>query len=547
MRFALTTSREASVTGTEARAGLLPRLKAVMKELLLDISKIHKNANPDRIALFIIALGILIQIPLIFKPFTDAAGGTWRQTDTASIAYHFLVNGFRILYPQIYWGGSGPGYVEAEFQLYPFIVALLYAGFGEHLWLGRLVSFVFSTLTIITFFLFARKVLKLPATLWSLILFVFSPLFLRLGTAFMPEATVMFFYVAALYLFYRWLDEQQSLLLFLASASTALAILVKPTSSHIGLIFALLAIERYGGSIVKNWRAWLAAVICVLPGVLYYWHAHNLYSEYGNTFGLLSGGDSKLGNLYYWLSPHFYKGVAGTEVAWVFTPLAVPVFLIGFFQSLRRRQTILLFSVITIGIYYLIVARYSGYGRGTQYHIYMIPFAALGFGAGIDWLASHKRCRLGVFGVLMAIASIIALVAWSAHSYGGMLRSAEPEDLIACAKCVQKLVPADSRIIVSTTGQSEVMDIPGIPIPDNYQEPMLFFYSQRYGWSLPADWLAPGKIEELRREGASYYVVFNRDLILTHPDVGDYLAASARQVGPGIESGCGIYQFEPSR
>ena len=75
----------------------------------------------------------------------------------------------------------------------------------------------------------------------------------------------------------------------------------------------------------------------------------------------------------------------------------------------------------------------------------------------------------------------------------------------------------------------------------------MFFYSQRHGWSLPADWLAPGKIEEYRREGAGYYVVFNRDLLLTHPDVVSYLAVTARQVGPGIESGCGIYQFEPSR
>ena len=213
------------------------------------------------------------------------------------------------------------------------------------LWLGRLVSFVFSTLTIITFFLFARKVLKPQAALWSLILFVFSPLFLRLGTAFMPEATVMFFYLAALYLFYRWLDERRLYLLFLASASTALAILVKPTSIHIGLIFALLAIQRCGWSVIKNWRVWLAGVICLLPGALYYWHAHNLYLEYGNTFGLLSGGDSKFGNFYYWLSPRFYKGIAIAEVTLVFTPLAVPVFHHRLFSISSRGARPYCFSV----------------------------------------------------------------------------------------------------------------------------------------------------------------------------------------------------------
>jgi hypothetical protein len=512
-----------------------------MLKLILRISKIYKT-NPERIALFIIVSGILVQIPLAFTPLSTP--DNWRQSDTASIAFHFLVNGFRILYPQIYWGGSGPGYVEAEFQLYPFIVALFYAGFGEHLWMGRLVSFLFSVLTIVTFFMFARKVLKPQAALWSLVLFVFSPLFIRLGTAFMPEATVMFFYVTALYLFYRWLDEQRPYLLFLASASVALAILVKPTSIHIGLIFALLTIERYGWSIFKSWRIWIAVVISLLPGAFYYWHAHNLYLEYGNTFGLLSGGDIKFGNINYWLSPSFYKGVINIEILWVFTPLALPAFLIGLFQSFRRHQTIALFGVVTLGLYYLIVARYSGYQRGIQYHIYMVPFAALGFGAGIDWLLNQIPHPLGMS---IAIVSVLGLIVWVAPTYLSMLQSVVPKDFLACAEWVQKLVPPDNRMIVSTTGLSQVMDIPGIPIHDNYQDPKMFFYSQRHGWSLPADWLAPGKIEEFRRQGASYYVVFNRDLMLKHHDVVNYLADSATQVGPGIDLGCGVYRFKSSR
>lgn len=521
---------------------LVSREGNLIRELRLGIWIIRKNATSARLAIFIICLGILVQFPLVFKSFT--AGGLWRQTDTASIAHHFLVNGFKILYPQIYWGGNGPGYVEAEFQLYPLLVALLYSILGESVWLGRLVSFVFTILTIIVFFLFARKVLNPQAVLAAMILFVFSPLFNRLSTAFIPEATVMFFYVSALYLFYRWLDEQRFWLLLLASISTALAILVKPTSIHIGLIFALMTIGRYGWSIIKNWRVWVACVTSLLPGAFYYWHAHNLYLEYGNTFGVLSGGDSKFGNLGYWLAPSFYLRLAGKEATLVFTPLAVPVFLLGFLQSLKSRQTLLLFSVITIGIYYLILARYSGYGRGDQYHIFMVPFAALGFGIGIKSLIDYKNRRLGR---LTAVAATIGLVAWSTPAYLGMLRSVEPEALITCAQWVQKETPADSLIIVSTAGLSKVSDIPGIPIVDNYQEPMMFFYSQRHGWSLPADWLAPGKMEELRAEGASYYVVFDRDLMSTHADVVAYLATSATQVGPGIETGCGIYEFVQTR
>lgn len=42
-----------------------------------------------------------------------------------------------ILYPKVDWRGNSPGYAEAEFQLYNFLVAILYSLFGLYEWLGR--------------------------------------------------------------------------------------------------------------------------------------------------------------------------------------------------------------------------------------------------------------------------------------------------------------------------------------------------------------------------------------------------------------------------
>ena len=85
----------------------------------------------NRAAIPIIGLGFLIRIPLILF-----SSELWRPVDTACIAHFFLVNGHRILYPQIFWGGYGPGYVEAEFRLHTFIVSPLNLVFGENMWLG---------------------------------------------------------------------------------------------------------------------------------------------------------------------------------------------------------------------------------------------------------------------------------------------------------------------------------------------------------------------------------------------------------------------------
>lgn len=49
---------------------------------------------------------------------------SWRQTDTAAIARNFYEHGYRFHLPQVDWGGSGPGYVESEFPIYTYSVAL---------------------------------------------------------------------------------------------------------------------------------------------------------------------------------------------------------------------------------------------------------------------------------------------------------------------------------------------------------------------------------------------------------------------------------------
>jgi len=338
------------------------------------------------------------------------------------------------------------------------------------MWLGRFVSFLFSAVTIITFYLLVKKILNQRQALWSLVMFTLSLIFLRYSTAFMPEATMMCFYVGSVFFFIKWLDKRRFFFLLLACLSTSIAILVKPTAIHIGLLFALLAIHRFGyKSLLRDWKIWFVMILCLFPFVSYYVHAHNLYTEYGNTFGVSLGGDSKFGNLYYWLSLEFYFGLAKQEFKWVFGPLGLFVFAIGLFQSTKRRYIFLLLSVIVIVVYYLIIARYSGYGRGTQYHIFMVPFAAIGFGIGIDSLLNAKNRQIGK---VLAWVSILGVVLWSAMFYPSLLRSGYTAQFITCANDVQQFVPADNLIIVSN--QYASVDKQGIP--NNYQEAMIFFY-----------------------------------------------------------------------
>jgi hypothetical protein len=86
------------------------------------ITNIFSNEKNVLIALML--SGLLCRLFNLTTPLLDYH--SWRQTDTAAIARNFYYNGFNIFYPQIDWGGTGPGYVEAEFQLVPFIIAIFY-------------------------------------------------------------------------------------------------------------------------------------------------------------------------------------------------------------------------------------------------------------------------------------------------------------------------------------------------------------------------------------------------------------------------------------
>ncbi len=485
--------------------------------------------------LFIILAGILLRLPLLFAPLTYSTD-SWRQADTASIAYHFYVNGFKLLYPQIFWGGNGPGYVETEFQLYPFLVSILYYFFGEHVWLGKLVSLLFSIGAWVLFYQLAIRIFKEDQTArWALFFLVFSPLYVRYSVEFMPEGAVLFFYICALLFFVKWLSTFNISDLIIASVSTALAILVKPTSIHIGLVFALLSFAYWRNGLLKRWEVWASVIFVLLPSVLWYWHAKNLYVTYGNTFGLLSGGDSKFGNLKILLSPHFYISILHLDSKWVLGYGLILLFIVGLWIALRKKEyRIILFGIFVIGLYYMIVARYSSADWGIQYHVYVLPFFALATGLGVKWIADNQT---GMIIKSLLWLSVLVFMLSPLNLFYRMLNPGN-DQLLQCAQNVNQLVPASDKIIVSTT--SVAVDN---GVPNNYQEPEIFFYSRRYGWSLPADRHSVAELTRLHNLGGAYFVIYSKELLENNQELYQYLKANSLQVGPGIDAGCAIYHF----
>src|SRR5262245_3040929 len=338
------------------------------------VARIPRAVNPSRTALtglqrlLLLAIVVLPSLVRLCGIDNELLGDDeWRETETATIARHFLEQP-NILYPRINWGAPGPGYVEAEFQLLPWLVHLLYRVFGPQPWLGRALAVACGALATWLVFRLARHLLRPSPALLAAFAFASTALVFRFGRAFMPEALMLVFYVLAAERFACWLERGSWRTILAAGAALALAILVKPTAVHIGLLAGILA-WRQGGLRRALGRQMLAfGAIALLPAFAYYAHAAWLHVQYGNSFGVISGGDSKWGNPSWWFDPVFYRTVLRIDVLY---GMGYAGSLLAVLALVRGRPRPLRFVcaawLLVLFVYYLIVARYAGHeSRGIQ-------------------------------------------------------------------------------------------------------------------------------------------------------------------------------------
>ena len=324
----------------------------------------------------------------------------------------------------------------------------------------------------------------------------------------MPESTMMLFYLLTLERFLRFLDKRDWSTILQGAFAFAIAILVKPTSIHLGLVLMILAAHR------SSWRTWFTpkllafAAIAMLPAVLYSAHAVSLHHQYGNTFGTISGGDSKWGGPRWWFSPRFYFHLLITDAFGSVGPAGAVLALIGMFVSMRGnwRLFVLAWSG-TLLAYYLIVARYAEIAL--QYHIFATPLLALASAAGSVFLFRLKRGQWIAAIVLCGVLAVDA--ALDVHTIRH--RDTLLHDAGVALSGVSR--PGDLVVVQSRD--------PAIDhgIPNNYQEPDVFFHADRFGRALPTDQQNPASLKSAMLCGAKWFV---------------YLPEVSSEAGPGFRS-----------
>ena len=204
-----------------------------------------------------------------------------------------------------------------------------------------------------------------------------------IATSIQPDTLSFLAFTIGFVVFRAYLDDPTTRRLVIWVVATALAGLVKPTTLELGIAQAVMCMLLRPDLLrsPRIWLGWMAVLAVVAAHML---HARQLYLDYGNTFGVLSGGDSKLPGLAELVSPRLWFGVASFEVVWGigFLGAAAALYRIAS-RTLRAEELALAGAALCVSV---LAFRYTSGYFGTHYHL---PHTVLG-----AWLVARAVAEL---------------------------------------------------------------------------------------------------------------------------------------------------------
>jgi 4-amino-4-deoxy-L-arabinose transferase-like glycosyltransferase len=368
-----------------------------------------------KIALTLVFLGVVWFGGSLDQPLLEVHPG--RQVDTALIARAFLHEGLDILQPRLPVVGVNPGYLAAEFQLYPYLVAVLYRVFGLHEMIGRLLSLSCALLALFFFLAvlqrhFSRGVVFATGLVWCA-----SPLFLTFAQTFQPDALLLLLVTASWWALERFREHRRRATLLAAVVLLALAVLVKLPAAILLLPLGFVVVEvppggRWPG-LVERWaEVATAAFVVLLPAAA--WYRHTARFAEGSVSWDVLGHLRAAETLAYWLQPAWWGELILNWCLLLGPPGAVVVVMLGWSVLARHREHRLMGLWLAGLVPFYLLTAWSLW-RHEYYHLIALPPFMYGFAGGAAWLGERfspfRAGRIGLVSGLVALT--LAGLAWS--------------------------------------------------------------------------------------------------------------------------------------
>lgn len=443
------------------------------------------------LALIIIVIGgFFARIYKIDNPIAD--WHSWRQADTASVTRIYVEKGIDLLHPkyhdlsQLQSGLPNPeGWRFVEFPLYNAIHALLVLQFPQYSLelLGRLLSVMFSLVSVVLIFLIGRKYYGNVGGIISSFAFAFLPYNVYFSRVILPEPAAVAFALASILLIILWSETDKKNYLYLSSVLFSTALLIKPYIIFYGLVILWVVLKKYNWEFIKaikNVNLWLYLIIVVLPfGLWRIW-----ITQYPEGIPYFRWAFNFMGIRF---RPSFWRWIFGERLGdmilgiWGLVP-----FVFGLLaKNSVKEQWFAHVFILGMFLYTSIVA--AGNIRHDYYQTLIIPAVCFVFARGILNLW-YTRNLIQPLTKIVALFSVVLGFYLSFKDVKSFYQINKP-DMVIAGIALDRIAPKDALVVAPYNGDTAFL-----------------YQTKRSGW--PIQQLP---IEDLVKMGAQYYVSLDKE------------------------------------
>ena len=430
--------------------------------------------------------GAVLRLMQVWMPILGVH--SWRQADTAAIARHFAEGSMQWWLPQVDWGGVGTGYVEAEFPLFPYALALLYRCFGVQEWLGRMLSIAFAMGSIWLVVRLGQRLLGSYAGRWGGLFLALSPLAVQYGRSLQAESLLLLLAALCIDRLLAWRDFQQPRDLLISWAAFCGCALIKV----LPLLWLGIAVAYWWSpkpllQRIRQPGLWLYGLTAAALTLLWYVHAHALGESSGLSFGFWAGDTNRyqwtlLIGRRYWPELILRTTLRGLALA------GLPLLILGIWRTWSDRQA----RGLSIAAAAVLLAGALAAESSLVHEYYQVPlllwccplmgegFTQLQQGAVPIGAVPIQKLALAVL-VVMSLTSLTILNVdyW-------LVERQQAGDLLPLAEQIQRRTTPDQRIVT----------VSGI-------DPTLLNLSRRRGWLTSPEQITPEQLQEWQQQGAA--------------------------------------------
>ena len=448
-----------------------------MQKIMEDIS----TTNKQKQALYIVlTLIFLVRLISISNPPLDYS--SWRQVDTDSIARNFVEYRFNIFYPQLNYDGPMPNYAQLELQITTFIIAIFYRLFGYRAFIGRIIPIIFFMFSCYFLYMIVKRKSGIKCAIITVLSYGMLPINIVYSRNIMPESSMMFFMLGALYYFILWIDEEKIRHYLLASAFTALTVLTKPPSALIGVPMIYIVFEKYGRKAFKNIYLYLFLLIAFCPAGIYFSWLGGI-AEHKFASGI--GAGMILPNI---INPilklNSAKYLSEQFVGEVFTVPGAVLFSIGVLSKKVRNEP-MYYAWLGAAILHVFIIDSSIHLD--YYLMFITPIISIFMGCAVASILYESGHNSKYY--CLIYLSLLILILHDAVFLKEAYKLKDDYQMIGSD--IEQRTRKNDLIIIAN------------------DSPELLYTSDRKGWRLHGDSLTPENVEELSSYGAKYFVPYD--------------------------------------